>query len=55
MTNLGKSQGFLCCDVAPDGLTIAAGTELQGEDALILYWYTWSKKMSIRLAHVLFY
>ena len=40
VANLGKSQGLLCCDVAPDGLTIAAGTELQGDDALILYWYT---------------
>jgi len=44
VTNLGKPQGFLCFDVAPDGLTIAAGTELQGDDALVLYWYTWSKK-----------
>ena len=46
VTNLGKSQGLLCCDVAPDGLTVAAGTELQGEDALILYWYTWSERFS---------
>ncbi|KAG6836924.1 hypothetical protein H0H93_001290 [Arthromyces matolae] len=38
MTNLGASRPLLCCDVSPDGLTIAAGTEMQGEDALILYW-----------------
>lgn len=44
VTNLGKSQGFLCCDIAPDGSTVAAGTELQGDDALILYWFAWPKK-----------
>ncbi|PPQ83653.1 hypothetical protein CVT25_006259 [Psilocybe cyanescens] len=38
MTNLGKRQALLCCDVSPDGLTVAAGTELQGDDASILYW-----------------
>ncbi|PPQ83949.1 hypothetical protein CVT26_011644 [Gymnopilus dilepis] len=38
MTNLGKSQSLLCCDVSPDGLTVAAGTDLQGEEASILYW-----------------
>ena len=54
VTNLGKSQGFLCCDVAPDGLTIAAGTELQWEEALILYWYSWSEKRS-RSTELTFY
>jgi len=39
VTNLGQSRGLLCCDVSPDGLTVAAGTELLGDDALILYWY----------------
>ncbi|RDB20465.1 WD repeat-containing protein 89 [Hypsizygus marmoreus] len=38
MTNSGNSRGLLSCDVSPDGLTVAAGTELQGDDALILYW-----------------
>jgi hypothetical protein len=28
----------LCCDVSPDGLTVAGGTQLQGEDAHIVYW-----------------
>ena len=34
----GSTLGLLCCDVSADGMTIAAGTELQGEDAAILYW-----------------
>ncbi|KAF9468780.1 WD40-repeat-containing domain protein [Collybia nuda] len=38
MTNLGGNRGLLCCDVSSDGFTIAAGTDLQGDDALILYW-----------------
>ncbi|KAF8876287.1 WD40-repeat-containing domain protein [Gymnopilus junonius] len=38
VTNLGKTQPLLCCDVSPDGLTVAAGTDLQGEEASILYW-----------------
>ncbi|KAG5731985.1 WD repeat-containing protein 89 [Termitomyces sp. T112] len=38
MTNLGASRALLCCDISPDGMTVAAGTEIQGEDALILYW-----------------
>ena len=46
VTNLGKFQGFLCCDVAPDGLTVAAGTELKGEDAFVLYWYSWPQNRS---------
>jgi hypothetical protein len=32
------SQGILCCDVSPDGNLVAAGTELQGVDAFIMYW-----------------
>ncbi|KAM6495394.1 WD40-repeat-containing domain protein [Amanita muscaria] len=38
MTNAGKNQPILCFDVSPDGMTVAAGTDLQGEDALIHYW-----------------
>ncbi|KAF5357676.1 hypothetical protein D9758_007428 [Tetrapyrgos nigripes] len=38
MTNLGKPRPLLCFDVHPDGKTVAAGTDLQGDDALILYW-----------------
>jgi hypothetical protein len=35
----GRVRGLLCCDVSTDGQTVAAGTDLQGDDALILYWY----------------
>ncbi|KAF8875353.1 WD40-repeat-containing domain protein, partial [Gymnopilus junonius] len=42
MTNLGKTQPLLCCDVSPDGLTVAAGTDLQGEEASILYCNTFT-------------
>ena len=38
MTNLGKPHALLCCAVSPDGYTVAAGTDLQSDDALILYW-----------------
>ncbi|KAL1665656.1 WD40-repeat-containing domain protein [Schizophyllum commune] len=38
MTDLGKSRAILSVDVSPDGLTVAGGTDLQGEDATILYW-----------------
>ncbi|KAG6833587.1 hypothetical protein H0H87_004214 [Tephrocybe sp. NHM501043] len=38
MSNLGASRALLCCDVSPDGLTVAAGTDMQGEDALIFFW-----------------
>ncbi|KAJ7162612.1 WD40-repeat-containing domain protein [Mycena crocata] len=38
MTNLGQAKALLCCDVSPDGLTVAGGTQLQGEDAHIIYW-----------------
>ncbi|KAF8075971.1 WD40-repeat-containing domain protein [Lyophyllum atratum] len=38
MTNLGASRSLLCCDLSWDGLTVAAGTDMQGDDALILYW-----------------
>ncbi|KAJ3748832.1 WD40-repeat-containing domain protein [Lentinula detonsa] len=38
MTDLGKSRAFLSFDVSLDGYTLAAGTELQGEDASVLYW-----------------
>lgn len=38
MTDLGKARAILCVDVSPDGLTVAGGTDLQGDDATILYW-----------------
>ncbi|KAL1741948.1 WD40-repeat-containing domain protein [Schizophyllum fasciatum] len=38
MTDLGKSRAILAVDVSPDGLTVAGGTDLQGDDATILYW-----------------
>ncbi|KAF8690387.1 hypothetical protein AX14_002948 [Amanita brunnescens Koide BX004] len=38
MTNAGNHQPLLCFDVSSDGMTVAAGTDLQGEDALIHYW-----------------
>ncbi|KDQ65041.1 hypothetical protein JAAARDRAFT_28702 [Jaapia argillacea MUCL 33604] len=38
MTAAGRPRPLLSCDVSPDGLTVAGGTDLQGEDALILYW-----------------
>jgi hypothetical protein len=34
----GAQRALLSCDVSPDGLTVAAGTELRQEDALLLYW-----------------
>lgn len=34
----GRPRALLSCDVSADGMTIAAGTELQGEDALVLFW-----------------
>lgn len=37
--NPGDSRGILCCDVSPDGYTVVAGTELEGDDSLLLYWY----------------
>ncbi|KAH9978112.1 WD40-repeat-containing domain protein [Lactifluus volemus] len=33
-----ETKSLLSCDVSQDGLTVAAGTELQQDDALILYW-----------------
>lgn len=41
MQGLHKSRrrALLSCDVSLDGQTVAAGTDLEGEDALILYWY----------------
>lgn len=35
----GEQRALLSCDVSLDGLTVAAGTELRGEDALIVYWF----------------
>ncbi|KAJ8585412.1 WD40 repeat-like protein [Rhizopogon salebrosus TDB-379] len=34
----GRSRNLLSCDASHDGLTVAAGTDLQKEDAFILYW-----------------
>ncbi|KAH9927131.1 WD40 repeat-like protein [Epithele typhae] len=34
----GTPRALLSCDVSSDGLTIAAGTDLKGDDASILYW-----------------
>ncbi|KAI0092445.1 WD40 repeat-like protein [Irpex rosettiformis] len=34
----GSRRPLLSCDVSPDGLTVAAGTVLQGDDASLLYW-----------------
>ncbi|KAL4241427.1 WD repeat-containing protein 89 [Abortiporus biennis] len=34
----GARRSLLSCDVSSDGLTVAGGTELQGDDASILYW-----------------
>ncbi|KIJ70375.1 hypothetical protein HYDPIDRAFT_65519, partial [Hydnomerulius pinastri MD-312] len=34
----GRLRPLLCCDASSDGLMVAAGTDLQKEDAFILYW-----------------
>ncbi|OCH95967.1 WD40 repeat-like protein [Obba rivulosa] len=34
----GRTPGLLSCDVSVNGMMVAAGTELQGDDASILYW-----------------
>ncbi|KAI9512719.1 WD40-repeat-containing domain protein [Russula earlei] len=34
----GAQKALLSCDVSSDGLTVAAGTEVREDDALILYW-----------------
>ena len=34
----GTQRSLLSCDVSSDGLTVVAGTELQEDDALVLYW-----------------
>lgn len=34
----GGRRALLSCDASSDGLTVAAGTDLKGEDASILYW-----------------
>ncbi|KAF7301573.1 WD40 repeat-like protein [Mycena indigotica] len=38
MTDLGQSTGILCCDVSEDGMTVVGGTQLQGDEAQIIYW-----------------
>ena len=35
----GKGLALLSCDVSEDGFTVVAGSELQGDDAVISYWY----------------
>lgn len=34
----GRIRPLLCCDASYDGLLVAAGTDLQKEDAFIMYW-----------------
>ncbi|KAF8121322.1 WD40-repeat-containing domain protein [Boletus edulis] len=34
----GRLRPLLCCDASQDGLLVAAGTDLQKEDAFIVYW-----------------
>ena len=38
---IGERKDFevYSCDVSPDGFTVAAGTDLQGDDANIFFWY----------------
>ncbi|KAF8624583.1 hypothetical protein AX15_005804 [Amanita polypyramis BW_CC] len=38
MTNASNNHPLLCFDVSSDGMTVAAGTDLRGEDAYIHYW-----------------
>jgi hypothetical protein len=38
VTTPGNPRRLLCFDVSADGSTVAAGTDLQGDDALIQYW-----------------
>jgi hypothetical protein len=38
VTSPGNARPLLCFDVSADGLTVATGTDLQGDDALIMYW-----------------
>ncbi|TFY80413.1 hypothetical protein EWM64_g3602 [Hericium alpestre] len=38
MSQASRSRSLLSFDVSPDGLTVAAGTDLQNDDASILYW-----------------
>lgn len=34
-----EKQALLSLDVSEDGYTVAAGTELSGEEASIVFWY----------------
>lgn len=38
LTTSGRAPALLSCDVSANGMLVAAGTELRGEDASILYW-----------------
>ncbi|EAU82442.1 hypothetical protein CC1G_08193 [Coprinopsis cinerea okayama7 len=33
-----RFRSLLSCDISPDGRTIVGGTELQGDDAILVYW-----------------
>ncbi|KAL0949042.1 hypothetical protein HGRIS_009135 [Hohenbuehelia grisea] len=41
-------RSLLCCDVSPDATAIAAGSDLEGEDAVIFYWDTRQNSVPIR-------
>lgn len=34
----GRLRPLLCCDASVDGSLVAAGTDLQKEDAFVMYW-----------------
>lgn len=38
MSTAGRARALLSCDASSDGLLVAAGTDLQGDDASIMYW-----------------
>jgi WD40 repeat protein len=38
VTTSGRPRPLLCFDASLDGFIVAAGTDLQSDDALILYW-----------------
>ncbi|KAG8218297.1 WD40-repeat-containing domain protein [Butyriboletus roseoflavus] len=38
MESSGRLRPLLCCDASDDGLLVAAGTDLEKEDAFVIYW-----------------
>ncbi|KAI9575052.1 WD40-repeat-containing domain protein [Boletus coccyginus] len=38
METSGRLRSLLCCDASVDGSLVAAGTDLQKEDAFVMYW-----------------